>query len=106
MLAEDQLSPELLTDPLAIHRPAGIVIRKATFDGRHEVRGGLRFRYLGDRPAFDEASPEYRYFTSKTLANGQPNQDYDPTRVMAQGYLIFDAYVSYRYEIASPSLSL
>ena len=40
--SEDQLSLELLTDPLAIHRPAGIVIRKATFDGWHDVGIGPR----------------------------------------------------------------
>jgi hypothetical protein len=40
--SEDQLSLELLTDPLAIHRPAGIVIRKATFDGWHDVEIGPR----------------------------------------------------------------
>jgi len=37
------------------------------------VRAGLRFRYLGERPAFDETSPEYQYFTSRTLPNGAPN---------------------------------
>ena len=60
------------------------------------LRGGLRFRYLGDRPAFDESSPEYRYFTHKTV-NGKRNPDYDPSRVTAQGYFILDAYASYRW---------
>jgi hypothetical protein len=72
------------------------------------LRGGLRFRYLGDRPAFDEASPEYRYFTSKTI-NGKPNSDYDPSRVIAQGYFIMDAYVSYRWrflEVAAMAQNL
>src|SRR5262249_39098909 len=58
---------------------------------------GLRFRYLGDRPAFNESSPEAQYFTSKTLPNGLPNPDYDPGRVTAQGYFIVDAYASYRW---------
>ncbi|MEO6951770.1 MAG: TonB family protein [Polyangia bacterium] len=60
------------------------------------LRGGLRFRYVGDRPAFNESSPEYQYFTHKTI-NGKPNPDYDPSRVTAQGYFIMDAYASYRW---------
>src|SRR5262249_715900 len=27
----------------------------------HSMRGGLRVRYLGERPLFDENSPEYQY---------------------------------------------
>ena len=67
-----------------------------TVKTRFGLRGGLRFRYLGDRPAFDESSPEYQYFTHKTI-NGKPNPDYDPARVTAQGYFIMDAYASYRW---------
>jgi TonB family protein len=65
---------------------------------RHRLglRGGLRFRYLGARPAFDESSPEYQYFTSRTW-NGKDNPDYDPARVTAQGYFIVDAYGAYRW---------
>jgi TonB family protein len=66
------------------------------------ARGGVRFRFLGERPAFDEASPEYRYFTSKTLPDGRPNPDYDPSRVTAEGYLVVDAYIAYRLELDLP----
>jgi hypothetical protein len=69
------------------------------------LRGGLRFRYLGDRPAFDESSPEYQYFTSKTW-NGAPNPDYDPSRVTAQGYFILDAYAAYRWRFLELSASV
>lgn len=69
------------------------------------VRAGLRFRYLGERPAFDSTSPDYTYFTSKTLSNEQPNPDYNPGRVITQGYTIFDAYVSYRWRFLESSLS-
>ena len=70
------------------------------------ARAGLRFRYLGPRPAFDESSPEYQYFTSKTLPNGQPNPDYNPDRVNAQGYFIVDAYVSYRWHFLEAALAI
>ena len=72
---------------------------------RFGLRGGLRFRYLGERPAFDETSPEYQYFTSRTLPNGQPNPDYDPSRVTTQGYFIVDAYASYRWRFLELSVS-
>jgi TonB family protein len=68
------------------------------------LRAGLRFRALGDRPAFAATSPEYTYFTSKTLPDGRPNPDYDPSRVTAQGYLILDAYLAYRWELDTPLL--
>jgi outer membrane receptor protein involved in Fe transport len=88
------LAPKLyMTGGLTVKHPRG-------------VRGGLRFRYLGDRPAFDEASPEYRYFTSRTLANGAPNPDYDPGRVTAQGYFILDAYVAYRWRFLEASAAV
>lgn len=44
------------------------------------LRGGVRFRYLGDRPAFDEASPEYQLYAKS-----------DPARVIAPGYFVMDA---------------
>ena len=72
---------------------------------RSGVRAGLRVRYLGERPAFDETSPEYLYFTSKTRS-GKPNPDYDPSRVTAQGYTILDAYVSYRWRFLEASLAV
>ncbi|MCA1663925.1 MAG: TonB-dependent receptor, partial [Myxococcales bacterium] len=53
---------------------------------RSGARGGLRFRYLGDRPAFDETSPEYQQYAKS-----------DPARVIAQGYFIVDAYGAYRW---------
>jgi hypothetical protein len=88
------LAPKLyLTGGLTAKHPSGI-------------RGGLRFRYLGPRPAFDEASPEYQYFTSRVLPNGQANPDYDPSRVNAQGYFLLDAYASYRWRSLEVSLSV
>lgn len=70
------------------------------------IRAGLRFRYLGDRPAFDETSAEYQYFTSRSLPDGTPNPDYDPSRVTAQGYFIMDAYASYRWRFLEFSVSI
>ncbi len=91
------LAPKLyMTGGLTVKHPSG-------------VRAGLRFRYLGDRPVFDETSPEYRYFTAKTLPDGRPNPDYDPSRVIAQGYFILDAYVAYRWrflELAAAAQNL
>jgi TonB family protein len=79
------LAPKLyITGGLTVKHPVG-------------VRAGLRFRYLGERPAFNESSPEYQYFTAQTLPSGQPNPDYDPSRVTAQGFFILDAYLAYRY---------
>jgi TonB family protein len=73
---------------------------------RRGIRGGLRFRYLGARPAFDETSPEYQYFTSKTLPDGRPNPDYDPSRVIAQGYFILDMYGAYRWRFLEASFAI
>ncbi len=50
------------------------------------LRAGLRFRYLGDRPAFDESSDEY-----------QRLNDTDPRRVNAEGWFVLDLYGAYRY---------
>lgn len=61
------------------------------------LRGGLRFRYLGARPAFDESSPEYQTYGLRRLADGRPNPDYDPARVEAQGWFIVDLYGAYRW---------
>lgn len=88
------LAPKIyMTGGLTVKHPSG-------------WRGGVRFRYIGDRPAFDSDSPEYVYFTSKTLSTGQANPDYDPSRVTAQGYLIFDAYVSFRWRFLEASASI
>jgi TonB family protein len=59
------------------------------------LRGGLRFRYLGDRPAFDERSPEYLALDPT-----------DPRRVNAQGYFIVDLYGAYRYRWLEAGLSI
>lgn len=53
---------------------------------RTGVRGGLRFRYLADRPAFDEASAEYQQLIATA-----------PDRVVARGWFIVDAYVAWRW---------
>jgi outer membrane receptor protein involved in Fe transport len=50
------------------------------------VRAGLRFRYLGPRPAFETSSEEYQ-----TLAAT------DPRRVTAEGWFVVDLYAAYRY---------
>lgn len=84
-----------------LYATGGLTVR-----GRGGLRAGLRFRFLGARPAFDEASAEYQYFTSKTLPNGQPNPDYDPSRVTASGYLVFDAYAAYRWRALELSVSI
>lgn len=88
------LAPKLyMTGGLTVKHPVG-------------VRAGLRFRYLGERPAFDETSPEYQYFTAQTLPNGQPNPDYDPSRVTAQGFFIVDLYGAYRWRFLEVSASI
>ena len=88
------LAPKLyMTGGLTVKHPIG-------------TRAGLRFRFLGARPAFDETSPEYQYFTSKTLSSGLPNPDYNPARVTAQGYFIMDAYVSHRWKAFEASISI
>jgi outer membrane receptor protein involved in Fe transport len=50
------------------------------------LRAGLRFRYLADRPAFDETSVEYQTLNPT-----------DPRRVNTEGYIVFDLYAAYRY---------
>lgn len=91
------LAPRLyMTGGLTVKHPVG-------------VRAGLRFRFLGQRPAYDETSPEYQYFTAPTLPDGRPNPDYDPSRVQAPGYFILDAYVAYRWrflEVAATAQNL
>ena len=59
------------------------------------LRGGLRFRYLGDRPAFDEASAIYQQY-AKT----------DPARVTAEGYFVVDAYAAYRWRFLEAQLMI
>jgi outer membrane receptor protein involved in Fe transport len=70
------------------------------------LRGGLRFRYLGPRPVFDEASPEYQYFTARRLRDGRPNPDYDPSRVTAQGWFVVDAYAAWRWRFLELALTI
>lgn len=43
-------------------------------------------RYLGERPAFDETSDEYKQLNATA-----------PRRVNTEAYLIFDLYGAYRY---------
>lgn len=87
------LAPKLyLTGGLTVKHPVG-------------VRAGLRFRFLGARPAFDEASPEYQYYTARNLPDGRPNPDYDPARVTAEGYFILDAYAAYRFRFLELAVS-
>lgn len=50
------------------------------------VRAGLRFRYLGARPAFDTDSDEYRAW------NGT-----EPTRVNTESFFVVDLYGAYRF---------
>ena len=73
---------------------------------RGGLRGALRVRYLGPRPAFDETSPEYQYFMSRTLPSGAPNPDYNPAAVNTEGYTIVDAYVAYRWRFLEAQLSV
>jgi hypothetical protein len=68
------------------------------------LRGGLRFRYLASRPAFDEASGEYQQYGVKTLSDGTPNPDYAPERVEAQGWLVVDAYAAWRWRFLEAQL--
>ena len=74
------------------------------------LRGGVAFRWLGDRPAFDETSPEYQRYGVRTRADGTPNPDYDPARVTAQGWFVVDAWVAARWrfleaEVAAQNLT-
>jgi len=64
-----------------IYMTGGVTVKHKT-----GIRAGLRFRYLGDRPAFNTTSEEY-----VTLNPTQPN------RVNAQGYFIVDLYGAYRW---------
>ena len=50
------------------------------------ARGGLRFRYLGARPAFDENSDDYKALDAT-----------DPRRVNTEAYFVVDLYGAYRY---------
>ena len=84
-----------------LYMTGGLTVRT-----RFGLRGRLGVRYLGPRPAFDEASPEYQYFTSKTLSNGMANPDYDPSRVTTEGYTVVDASVAYRWRFLEASLAV
>jgi TonB family protein len=77
--------------------PKLYVTAGVTAKHRLGIRGGLRIRYVGERPAFDESSPEYKFFTSRTLPDGNPNADYDPARVIAQASFVVDTYAAYRW---------
>ncbi|HXU70907.1 MAG TPA: TonB-dependent receptor [Polyangia bacterium] len=72
---------------------------------RSGVRGGLRFRYLGDRPAFDETSDEYLTYGRKTI-DGMPNPNYAPDRVIAKGYFVVDLYGAYRWRFLEAQVAI
>ncbi|MSP61252.1 MAG: TonB-dependent receptor [Myxococcales bacterium] len=77
------LAPKLyMTGGLTVKHPVG-------------VRAGLRFRYLGPRPAFDETSEEYR-----TL---HPTE---PKRVNTEGFFVVDLYGAWRWRFLEASLSV
>ena len=57
------------------------------------LRAGLRFRYLGARPAFDETSGEYRNAT-------------DPRRVNTADYFVMDVYGAYRWRWIEAGFSI
>src|SRR5206468_4090708 len=77
------LAPRLyLTGGLTVNHPVGIL-------------GGLRVRYLAERPAFDESSDEYRALNPT-----------EPGRVNAQGYILVDLYAAYRYRWFEVGLSI
>jgi hypothetical protein len=57
------------------------------------LRGGVRFRYLGERPLFDEDSPEYRSTT-------------DRSRIVAQPWFIVDLYAAYRWRMLEVALGI
>jgi len=68
------LAPRLyLTGGVTVRHPVG-------------VRAGLRFRYLGPRPAFETSSEEYQTLNPT-----------DPRRVNAEGWFVVDLYGAYRY---------
>jgi TonB family protein len=77
------LAPRLyMTGGVTVRHPVG-------------VRGGLRFRYLADRPAFDESSAVYQMLNAT-----------DPARVNAPGYFIVDLYGAYRYRWLEVGVSI
>jgi TonB family protein len=59
------------------------------------ARGGLRFRYLGARPAFAERSDEYQALAAS-----------DPARVNTQAYVVVDLYGAYRYRWMEAGVSI
>jgi TonB family protein len=70
----------------------GGLTAKHIFDERiGMVRGGLRLRYLGERPVFDTFRPEYR-------AN--------PAGSTAQGWFIVDLYGAWRWRFLEASLMI
>jgi hypothetical protein len=60
---------------------------------RRGLRGALRFRYLGERPAFDESSAQYQTYHASA-----------PARVVAQPWFVLDAYVAYRWRFLEAQL--
>ena len=68
-----------------LYMTGGATVRKQF--GVHGLRGGLRLRYLGDRPAFDERSAEYQALIHSS-----------PQRVTAPGWFVVDLYGAYRWK--------
>jgi outer membrane receptor protein involved in Fe transport len=58
---------------------------------RAGLRAGLRLRYLGPRPAVDESSPDWARYGDRR------SPDYDPSRVVAEGWFLVDLYAAYRW---------
>ncbi len=59
------------------------------------LRAGLRFRYLGARPAFNTDSEVYQSFNAT-----------NPRRVNTEAYFVVDLYGAYRYRWFEASLSI
>ena len=59
------------------------------------LRAGLRFRYVGERPAFDTTSDEYIKY-NKT----------DPRRVNTEAYFVMDLYGAYRHKWFEASFAI
>jgi outer membrane receptor protein involved in Fe transport len=59
------------------------------------LRVGLRERYLGERPAFNENSPEYQLLNRT-----------DPARVNTQPWVVVDLYGAYRWRWLEVGLAI
>jgi hypothetical protein len=73
-----------------IYMTGGVTVRH-----RVGVRAGLRFRWLGARPAFETSSEEYQTLNAT-----------DPRRVNAEGWFVVDLYGAYRYRWFEAALAI